>query len=162
VTLRPAALEEANAIVRRWHSHHKPVQIARFSIAAEDDGHVVGVVIVGNPKAAALQDGYTFEVVRLCTSGGRVVDRHGKEHALGAASLLLGAAWKASKAMGVRKLISYIRHDEDGVCYKAAGWRKVADVKGRGWDGGNKAMRWLPGLYQPTTEVVDRERWEVP
>lgn len=29
------------------------------------------------------------------------------------------------------------------------------------WDGGNKADRWLPGLYVPTTEIVDRVRWEV-
>lgn len=44
---------------------------------------------------------------------------------------------------------------------RAAGWVAVAMVVGREWDGANKPGRWLPGLYQPSTEVVDRVRWEI-
>lgn len=76
------------------------------------------------------------------------------------ASKLLGAAAQASFARGIRLLVSYTRKDEDGTCYKAAGWVAVAEVEGRRWDSGNKSQRWLPGLYEPTTEIVDRIRWE--
>jgi hypothetical protein len=62
--------------------------------------------------------------------------------------------------MGVRLLISYTRADEAGISYKATGWIPVARVSGRGWDTGNKGTRWLPGMYEPTTEIVDRIRWE--
>lgn len=150
MTVRPFSLSAANLVVARWHSHHKPVRGHKFSLGAEVDGEMVGVVIVGRPVAQALDDGLTYEVTRLCTNGHR-----------NAASCLLGAAWRASKAMGVRRMVSYTRADEDGTSYKAAGWRRVAEVEGRGWVTGNKADRWLPGLYEPTTEVVDRVRWEV-
>lgn len=82
IVLRPSSRDEANRVVAEWHSHHKPVRGCKFTIAAEVDGAVVGVVIVGRPKARALDDGRVLEVTRLCTNG--------YPHA---ASRLLGAAW---------------------------------------------------------------------
>ena len=136
-------------MVAAWHSHHKPVRSHRFALQARDDSAQLGVVIVGNPVAPALCDGTTFEVLRLCTNGHR-----------NAASFLLGAAWRACSAMGVLRLVSYTRADENGTCYAAAGWRVAAKVRGRPWNTGNKKDRWLPGLYVPTTEICDRIRWE--
>lgn len=156
IDVRPTSLAEANAVVARWHSHHRPVRGHKFSLVAEVQEHaeaptlLVGVAIIGRPVAQALDNGRTYEVTRLCTNG------HPN-----AASRLLGAAWRAAKAMGVLRMVSYTRSDEDGTSYKAAGWRRVAEVEGRPWCTGNKADRWLPGLYVPTTEVVDRVRWEV-
>ena len=150
IELRPITLREANALVARWHRHHRPVRGCAFSIGAFVEGEPAGAVIVGRPVAPALQDGVTFEVTRLVTNG--------EPHA---ASRLLGAAWRAARAMGVRRMVSYTRADEAGTCYRAAGWTAVAEVDGRAWTTGNKADRWLPGLYEPTTEIVDRVRWEV-
>ncbi|MCZ2441486.1 MAG: hypothetical protein LC119_15130 [Burkholderiales bacterium] len=48
-----------------------------------------------------------------------------------------------------------------GTCYRAAGWVPVALVKVRLDDGGNRALRWLPGLRAPSTETIDRVRWEI-
>ena len=150
IELRPVTRDEANRVVAAWHSHHKPVRSHRFAIGAYVEGECVGVVIVASPVARLLNDGTTFEVVRLCTNGHR-----------NAASRLLGAAWRAAKAMGVKRMVSYTREDEPGTCYVAAGWSPVAKTKAEGWNHGNKAMRWLPGLYEPTTEIVRRVRWEV-
>jgi hypothetical protein len=69
IELRPLARDEANALITRWHRHHKPVRSARFCVGAFVAGVVCGAVIVGNPVAAALQDGVTFEVRRLVTDG---------------------------------------------------------------------------------------------
>lgn len=153
IELRPITRDDAGEVLRRWHRHHKRVQGHRFAIAAYSGDELVGVVIVGNPKAKALNDGTTFEVTRLCTNGHR-----------NAASRLLGAAWKAAKAMGVRRMVSYLRSDEEGVCYRAAGWTVAADVQGREWDkytDSARRQKTLPGIIEPTTEVIDRQRWEI-
>ncbi len=145
--------DDANAVIARWHSHHRPVKGHRFAIGAYCEGEVVGTVIVGNPKARLLNDGVTFEVTRLCTNGHK-----------NAASRLLGAAWRAARAMGVTRMVSYLRADDTGVCYRAAGWTQRAAVPGRQWDAHSDRRRvqeWLPELFTPTTETIDRCRWEV-
>ncbi len=152
IDLRPSSRDEAVEIIRRWHRHHKRDVGYKFAIAAESEGEIVGVVVVGRPKAQQLQDGRTFEVTRLCTNG------HPN-----AASRLLGAARRAAFAMGVRRLVSYTRADEEGVCYKAAGWERVAETRGRAWDEHTDSARVqqaLPGVLGSTTEIVDRVRWE--
>ncbi len=124
IDLRPATRDEANVLIRRWHRHHPPVKSHRFAIAAEISDEVVGVVIVANPVARLLNDGRTFEVVRLC------IDPASPRNV---ASRLLGAARRASAAMGVRRLVSYLRSDERGGSYVAAGWEPIADVKAEAW-----------------------------
>lgn len=106
---------------------------------------------MGRPSARLLNDGATWEVTRLCV---------GPDAPRFAASRLLGAASRAAEACGITRLISYTRLDERGTCYRAAGWHPTAVVKGEPWTHGAKAVRWLPGLYEPSTEIVDRVRWE--
>lgn len=147
IGVRPIGLTEANDAVRRWHRHHGPVVQHRWSCGAFVDGVFVGVVIVENPKAAALRD--CVEVTRLATDG----TKH-------AATKLLARVRADALSTGWRRMVSYTRIDERGTCYRAAGWWPTARVTGREWTSGNKRNRWLPGIYQPTTEVVDRIRWE--
>jgi hypothetical protein len=152
IVLQPLTRDGANELITRWHRHHKPVRSHRFAIGALLEQQLVGAVIVGNPIAAELQKSpiITFEVLRLVT-----------DRAPHVASRLLGASWRSARAQGVLRMVSYTRVDELGTCYRAAGWRPVARVTGRDWTTGNKADRWLPGLYRPSTEVVDRIRWEI-
>lgn len=158
IIIVPLTRDGANEVVRRWHRHHKPVKGHRFAVGAlleVGSEEVVGTAIVGRPSAPTLDDGYTFEVTRHCTRG---VAEYPSDKDVG--SKLLGAVGRASDAMGARLLVSYTREDEDGTCYRAAGWVRAADVRGKSWDTGNKGTRWLPGLYEPSSEVVDRVRWE--
>jgi hypothetical protein len=124
LTVTPIHLEEANAFVAAHHRHNAPVPGAKFSVAVSDDaGMVRGVAIVGLPKARMLCDGWTLEVNRTCTDG-----------TANANSMLYGAAWRAAKAMGYLRLVTYTQHDESGVSLRAAGWTKVRDLKPRkGW-----------------------------
>ncbi|MEV1736231.1 XF1762 family protein, partial [Pseudomonas aeruginosa] len=80
------------------HRHHRSVQGAKFAIAVALPGSdgICGVAIVGRPVARHLDDGWTLEVTRLCTNG-----------APNACSKLYGAAWKAAKALGYTRLITY-------------------------------------------------------
>jgi len=150
IELRPATRDEVNALVERWHRHHKPVRAARFGALAELGGELVGGVLVATPVARALaEDPRVLEVVRLVCRGG---DRN-------VGSRLLGAAWQAAKAIGCRRMVSYVRVDETGAVYRAAGWRAVAKTKARSWP--TERHSYLPGVIAPASEPIARVRWEI-
>lgn len=118
----PIAFPEACAYVARYHRHHEPPVGHKFSLAASVGEDVVGVAIVSRPVARRLDDGWTLEVSRLCTNGHR-----------NACSFLYGAAWRAARALGYRRLITFILDTESGTSLKAAGWRMVGSTPGRSW-----------------------------
>ena len=97
LSLVPVSLREANEFVRQHHRHHKPTVGHKFSIGVREDGRLAGVAICGRPVSRFLDDGYTLEVNRLCTDGAR-----------NACSMLYGAAVRAARAMGYKKVITYI------------------------------------------------------
>lgn len=147
---RPIGLTEANAAVRAWHRHHKSVVQHKWSVGVFDAGRLCAVAIVEAPKAPRLAADGALEVTRLATD----CTQH-------AATKALARVTRDALSTGYRRLISYTRVDEPGTCYRAAGWRPTAKVSGRAWAGANKPGRWLPGLYEPSTEIIDRVRWEV-
>lgn len=123
LTIVPSELSEANMFVKRHHRHHQPVVGHKFSIAVVDEeGNVRGVAIIGRPVARSLDDGWTLEVTRCCTDG-----------CSNACSALYASAWRAVRAMGYRKLITYTLNIESGTSLTAAGWKCVGEVKGRSW-----------------------------
>jgi len=151
IDLRPCTLTTAKPWIESKHSHHGKVKIRYlWAIAAYVNGDLVGVVVVGRPIAPEFEGRGILEAVRSCTDGYP-----------NAASRLLGAAWGAAKSMGCRRMVSYIRADEEGTSYRAAGWVAVALVKGRPHNTGNRRGRYLPGMEPETTEIVDRVRWEI-
>ena len=81
------------------------------------------MVTVGQPVARNNMDGYTAEVTRCCT------DR--TPHV---ASKLYAAAWRAARAMGFKRLITYTLIEETGVSLDAAGWKVVGQTKGGTWN----------------------------
>lgn len=120
----PVSLAEANAFVAQHHRHHKPVVGHKFSVAASDGEKIVGVAIVGRPVSRHLDDGWTLEVNRCCTDGTK-----------NACSLLYGAAWRAARAMGYRKVITYILASEHGSSLKASGYKCIGQAGGLRWTG---------------------------
>lgn len=142
LNLTPINLDEANAFVARHHRHRGPVVGAKFCIAASALLEVVGVVIVGRPVARGLDDGWTLEVNRLCTDGAR-----------NACSLLYGAAWRAARALGYTKLITYTLTSEPGASLRAAGWKVVGEVRGRSWSTPTRPR-------VDTAPHQDKLRWE--
>ncbi len=120
----PITLKEANQFVRDRHRHHGPVTGHKFSIASSDGERIVGVVIVSRPVSRHLDDSWTLEVTRLCTDGTR-----------NACSMLYAAAWRAARAMGYKRLITYILESENGASLRAAGWRCVGQAGGLRWTG---------------------------
>ena len=127
LTLQPVYLAEANAFVTLHHRHHKPVRGHKYSLSCFTGGQLVGVAITGRPVSRYLDDGLTLEVNRLYTDGTR-----------NACSFLYGAAARAAKAMGYRKIITYILDTEDGASLRAAGWSCAGLAGGKEWTGKRK------------------------
>ena len=92
-----------------------------------DGEKVVGVIIVGRPVARALDNDYTAEVTRCCTDGTKM-----------AASMLYAAAWRAARAMGYRRLITYTLIEEPGTSLVAAGFREIGKTSGGTWNRKNR------------------------
>lgn len=118
----PVEFGEAAAFVRLHHRHHTPPVGHKFSIGAELNGELVGVVIVGRPVARRRDDGRTLEVTRLCTIGEK-----------NACSFLYGAAARAAFALGYSRIGTYILKREPGTSLAAAGWRLIGETPGRSW-----------------------------
>jgi hypothetical protein len=128
-TIRPleivhVELDEACVFVQRFHRHHKPPQGHRFSIGVQDKetGKLVGVVIVGRPVARNTDQRNTLEVTRLCTNG--------TPHAC---SKLYGAAARAGKELGYRKIQTFLLESETGASLKGSGWRIGGESPGGSW-----------------------------
>jgi hypothetical protein len=122
VTVVPMTLREARVYVDREHRHHRAPQGGLFAIGASDGEKVVGVVIVGMPVARMLADGWTVEVTRLASDGSRNV-----------CSMLYRAAWRAARAMGYRRLVTYTLPEEGGVSLRAAGFALIGEAGGGSW-----------------------------
>lgn len=121
--LTPITLAEANEFVRQHHRNHAPVVGHKFSIAVSEGDIVRGVAIVGRPVARMLDNGWTLEVNRVCTDGAK-----------NACSMLYGAAWRAAKAMGYKRIVTYTLPSEGGASLKAAGWHCVGAAGGGNWN----------------------------
>ena len=121
--ITPISLAEANAFVSVLHRHHRPVVGHKFSIAAAAGDTVHGVAIVGRPVARKLDDGLTLEVNRCCTDGTK-----------NACSILYGAAWRAAKALGYVRLITYTLPEEGGTSLRASGWTLIGQRGGGNWN----------------------------
>jgi hypothetical protein len=144
LTIIPCTLTEANYFVEQHHRHHKPVVGHKFSIAVMDETNKIrGVAIVGRPVSRILDDGWTLEVNRVATDG-----------CPNACSSLYAAAWRATRAMGYRKLITYTLTSESGASLRAAGWKIVAQTKGGSWNCPSR-----PRIDTHPTEP--KLRWEI-
>lgn len=147
----PITFRAACAFVAELHRHNKPPRGHKFSISVRCGDTLHGVAMAGRPVARHFDDGVTLEVNRTCTDG-----------TPNANSMLYGAVWRAAKAMGYRRCITYTQADECGASLRAVGWRRVKDIaarKGRSEstsDDRLKAMRDDVG-----NGGVDRVLWEI-
>ena len=142
--LVPCTLEEANEFIDDYHRHHQPKPVAKFAIAASCGGMIVGVVIVGLPKARLNADGWTLEVTRLATDGTK-----------NTCSLLYGAAKRATFALGYSRLLTYTLAEETGSSLKASGFVDEGIIKGHSW------KSTLPGrrFVDNRNPICDKRRW---
>lgn len=128
--LVPMSIKEARAFIARHHRTHRRLKvIARFAVGASRESEVVAAAITGNPKSRALQDGWTAEVVRVCS----IDARPDGDHASCACSMLYAASWRAARALGFRRAVTYTLPSEGGASLRAAGWTLIGEAGGGSW-----------------------------
>lgn len=148
LTIVPTSIQDAKEYVAQVHRHHKPPTSGLFAVAVAqnaaigNDQRICGVAIVGRPSSRVLQDGWTAEVTRVATDGTK-----------NACSALYSACWRAARALGWRKLITYTLASESGVSLRAAGWRVVGQTEGRSW-----SCKSRPRVDH--SPLQDKLRWE--
>lgn len=139
----PMLVDEANRIVRLWHRHLPvPPPMSRYAIGAVKNGRLVGALLIGRPGAIGTPAYSVAEITRCATDGTR-----------NAGSALYGAAARLCKAAGFWKVQTYNLDDEGGASLRAAGYVRVADVRGRE----HKRSNGAPRLNANTD---DKGRWE--
>ncbi len=167
--LTPISQREAIAFINLNHRHHRapaggilhvavaeterlgplfdeyqPHQYDQYPPDENFPGQIVGVAIAGRPVARMLDDGWTLEVTRCCTDGTRNVP-----------SKLYGALWRAARALGWRRLITYTLPQESGDSLRGAGFRCIGSAGGGSWH-----RRARPRVDTHPTQ--DKLRWEKP
>ena len=118
--IRPVTFRQACAFVEALHRHNKPPRGHKFSIGLWQGDVMVGVGMAGRPVARHFDDGLTLEVNRTCTDG-----------TPNANSMIYGALWRAGKAMGYRRMITYTQADESGASLRAAGFVREREMAPR-------------------------------
>lgn len=145
LSFAPISIRSAKAFVREHHRHNKSVTAARLAIALELDGRVVGVGLLGNPKARELaKDRFCAEAIRVC------VLPHAPK---GASSKIIARLKRLWQLQGGVRFVTYTRASESGASLRGAGLSPIATVRGRQWD--------TPSRPRGDNEVVNKVRWEL-
>lgn len=155
--VRPTTLRAANDYVADHHRHNGRTARngGKFAISCwEMDALLesemqVGVAILGNPISATYMDGRTAEVLRVCTAEGAPKN---------CCSMLYSACWRAWKAMGGLRLITYTLQSELGTSLKASGWKVYGETKPvlPGWRKNDHLVR-----EHQEVMLEKKYRWEV-
>jgi hypothetical protein len=146
----PVSFAVACGFVELWHRHHEPPVGHKFSLGVARGETLVGVAMVGRPVARHYDDGRTLEVNRTATDG-----------TANANSMLYAAAWKVTKGLGYRRLITYTQAGETGASLRAAGWTVLAVLASRppraGWTAPSRPRddRGVDGIARTLWEVAD-------
>jgi hypothetical protein len=149
--IEPITFRAACAFVAEHHRHNKPPRGHKFSIGLRDGDRLVGVAMAGRPVARNFDDGLTLEVNRTCTDG-----------TSNANSMLYGAVWRAAKAMGYRRCVTYTQAAETGASLRAVGWRRVKELAPRkGWAASTSDQRLKAMRDQIGNGDVPRVLWEI-
>lgn len=118
--LVPITLKQAKNFISIHHRHNNPPVGWKFGVGLKIGDDLVGVATAGRPVARHNNDGVTLEVNRTCTNGAK-----------NANSMLYGAIWRAAKALGYTRCITYTQENETGASLLASNWVKIKELPAR-------------------------------
>lgn len=136
--------KKAKKKVKEMHRTHKEPQGDIFRVAVYEDEEckkLIGLIMVGRPVSRMLDDGFTCEVIRLCTDGTKNL-----------CSFLYGRAARIAKEMGFKKIITYILETEPGTSLKASGWISEGPAGGGSWSSPSRPR-------EDKAPTCKKERW---
>lgn len=132
--IAPITFKRASDYINQHHRHHKATIGCKFCISVvDDDGQLHGVAVCGRPVSRHLDDGTTLEINRVCSDGAR-----------NACSMLYSACCRIAKAMGYKKVITYILVSENGASLKASNFICEGEAGGTHWTGSRNRGQSIP------------------
>ena len=140
----PISIRQAKLFVRQHHRHAPVVTGAKLAVGLGHDGQLIGVGMLGLPKARGLAaDRFTAEATRVCVMEGAPK---------GAVSKLNSRLKRLWQLQGGVYFKSYTLTSESGDSLRGAGACVDAHVKGRQWNCQSRPREARP--------VLDRLRWD--
>lgn len=133
----PCTYREAADYVNQYHRHHHSAVGCKFCVAVSDGDTVHGVAMCSRPVSRHLDDGFTCEIVRVCSDGTPNV-----------CSMLYGACCRIAKAMGYTDIITYTLQSENGASVKAANFICEGAAGGTHWTGKRDRNQNIPHEYK--------------
>lgn len=131
--IRPITFRAASEYITKHHRHHPATVGCKFCIGLFNEEKMVGCAVVGRPVSRRLDDGLTCEINRLCTDGTK-----------NACSILYGASCRVAKAMGYKKIITYILESENGASLRASNFTCEGVAGGTHWTGARNKGQAIP------------------
>jgi hypothetical protein len=144
----PVFQRQAKSFIGKHHRHNVPSIASIFNVGLEDDGRLIGVAMVGLPKARRLMDGKTLEVTRVC-----VLEGHRNAN-----SMLYGACARIAKALGWKRLVTYTLETESGASLRAVGWTRDEVSVNSNVDNWAKRTRGIAGPGRGTFDLFGNQR----
>ena len=139
----PVTQVEAKAFIAKHHRHNIPSIGSVFQVGIRNgNNELIGVAMVGIPKARMLMDGRTLEVTRVC-----VLDNNRNAN-----SMLYGVCARVARSLGWGRLITYTLVSESGSSLRGAGWTLDSSVAGGNPEG------WLRNHGKGTTDLFGNQR----
>lgn len=99
----------ACAFINKYHRHHIQPQGHKRSFGCFKNNELIGVAVVGRPVSRHLDNGFTWEITRLCSKGGKNV-----------CSKLYSYCVKSAKLNGIKQVYTYILSYENGASLRAS------------------------------------------
>jgi hypothetical protein len=154
----PITITDAGLFVREHHRKLKRCKAGLFAVAVAAGDRLCGVVIVGRPKAKALQDGWTCEITREATDG-----------TPNASTKLRARARRVAGQLGWRRIVTYSLPEEGGGSFAAMKiWNCDGPAGGGPWSREDRPrvddhpqqvkIRWSMKLRQSRYEAKTQRR----
>jgi hypothetical protein len=152
LSLLPIGIRTANEFIKDHHCHNKEVGFGPRYAVVDKSGEIWGAAIVSRPVTRMLNHGgYTAELRRVCTK---------QDAPVCCCSMLCSACWRAWKAMGGNRMVTYTLQAEFGTSLKTSGWRREAASKGQKV-GRSSDTHPRKAKEEGTVTVEPKWRWEV-
>ena len=116
-------LKEISKFIDDNHRHHLSPQGCNFAFGVKLGDKFIGVITAGRPVAAALDNGSTLEITRVCVKKGYK----------NLCSYLYSHMVKIAKDMNYQRVITYTLESEPGTSCVAAGFKLAYKSKGGEW-----------------------------
>ena len=133
INIVPITFKTACEFISEHHRHHKPTVGCKFCIGVMNEDKLIGVAVCGRPVSRYLDNGEICEINRLCTDG-----------TYNACSMLYGACCRVAKAMGYKRIITYILESENGASLKASNFTCGGKAGGTHWTGKRNKGQTIP------------------